>query len=95
MILLSLVRMRALRGFCCPSPALSVLILFLLLTMTVWINNRKPDKVDGDIHGMVLWGKQDGLLMDWRGVRAGEYWAHSSAWQQSARLLDASQGNHA
>jgi hypothetical protein len=63
--------------------------------MATWVNSRTPTKQDADFQGMVLWGKQDGLLMNWRGVRTGEYWAHSSAWQQPARLSDASQGGHA
>jgi hypothetical protein len=51
--------------------------------MTEWINNRLPTERDGDLHGMVLWGKQAGLLMDWRGVRKDEFWAHTSAWKTS------------
>lgn len=53
-------------------------------TMTNWINNRLPGPEDADLHGMVLWGKHAGFLMHWQGVRSGEYWAHSSAWQGSA-----------
>lgn len=49
--------------------------------MTVWINDRLPKAEDGDLHGMVLWGKQAGLLMHWQGVRNNEYWAHTSAWR--------------
>lgn len=52
--------------------------------MTNWINNRLPGPEDADLHGMVLWGKHAGFLMHWQGVRSGEYWAHSSAWQGSA-----------
>jgi hypothetical protein len=48
--------------------------------MANWTNNRPPIEDDADLHGMVLWGKQAGLLMHWSGVRAGEHWAHSSAW---------------
>lgn len=52
--------------------------------MPAWITDRTPTQLDGDLHGMVLWGKHAGLLMDWRGVRAGEPWAHSSAWREPA-----------
>lgn len=50
--------------------------------MAVWINDKLPNAEDGDLHGMVLWGKQAGFLMHWQGVRVGEYWAHASAWKQ-------------
>ena len=49
--------------------------------MTLWVNDRLPVFADADLHGMVLWGKQPGLLMHWKGVRAQEYWAHSAAWE--------------
>jgi len=48
--------------------------------MADWTSQRQPEAGDADLHGMVLWGKQAGLLMHWSGVRAGEHWAHSSAW---------------
>lgn len=31
--------------------------------MSVWIDNRLPESEDADLHGMVLWGKQPGLLI--------------------------------
>ena len=51
--------------------------------MPPWINDRLPTQQDGDLHGMVLWGKQAGLLMPWQGVRPHEWWRHSSAWGMS------------
>lgn len=51
--------------------------------MATWCNSKLPTPQDADLHGMVLWGKQDGLLMHWKGVRAQEYWAHTSAWKPS------------
>jgi hypothetical protein len=48
--------------------------------VSLWFNDRLPTQQDGDLHGMVLWGKQAGLLMSWQGVRPHEWWAHSSAW---------------
>jgi len=53
----------------------------LAIAMPVWINDRLPTQQDGDLHGMVLWGKHDGLLMPWGGVRIHEWWARSLAWQ--------------
>jgi hypothetical protein len=55
----------------------------LAIEMPSWINDRLPTQQDGDLHGTVLWGKQAGLLMPWQGVRAGEWWKHSSAWEKS------------
>jgi hypothetical protein len=49
--------------------------------MAIWYNQQLPVEKDADPQGMVLWGKQPGLLMHWTGVRENEYWAHSSAWQ--------------
>jgi len=49
--------------------------------MSIWVNEKLPEFDDADLHGMVLWGKQAGLLMHWKGVREHEYWAHSSAWK--------------
>lgn len=49
--------------------------------MPAWLNNSLPTEVDGDVCGMVLWGKRPGLLMPWHEVRSGEFWAHSSAWK--------------
>jgi len=56
--------------------------------MPLWISNRLPTQQDGDLHGMVLWGKQSGLLMEWHGVRPGEHWARSAAWTASAGADD-------
>jgi hypothetical protein len=54
-----------------------------LLQMATWITDRRPTQEDGDLQGMVLWGKQAGLLMHWDGVRHGEAWAHTSAWSSN------------
>jgi hypothetical protein len=51
--------------------------------VSIWINDRLPTLEDADLHGMVRWGKnQPGMLMNWRGVRANEFWSHSSAWKR-------------
>ncbi|MGA1713052.1 MAG: hypothetical protein ACO4CS_17345 [bacterium] len=51
--------------------------------MSIWINNRLPTLEDADLHGMVRWGKdKPGMLMHWKGVRANEFWSHSSAWKR-------------
>jgi hypothetical protein len=62
-----------------------------LPAMALWINNRLPTQDDADLQGMILWGKHDGFLMNWRGVRSGEYWAHSSAWKKPATLASEQQ----
>ena len=54
----------------------------LAIEMPVWRNDQPPTQQDGDLHGMVLWGKQAGLLMPWQGVRLHEWWAHSSTWSE-------------
>lgn len=57
--------------------------------MSTWINNRLPVLDDADLQGMVRWGKNHpGMLMDWRGVRLGEYWSHSSAWAEKPKCYD-------
>jgi hypothetical protein len=69
-----------LTDFFCNARIRSVNLL--AIEMPSWINDRLPAQQDGDLHGMVLWGKQAGLLMPWQGVRLHEWWAHSSAWTE-------------
>ena len=56
--------------------------------MSIWISDKLPEPEDADLHGMVLWGKQPGLLMHWKGVRKHEYWAHTSAWKPPHKSHD-------